>query len=61
MLLQINQLASRIGKSKTEKDIITSNIILLFDRFLSDKDAIGWSLNSVKKDELVEKLLYDIH
>lgn len=61
MLLEIDHISRGITKSKTEKDTVISNTILLIDRFLKDRDAISWSLNSVKKDELYKKLISDIH
>jgi len=61
ILLELNQLSKSISKNRTEKTLLISNIILLFDHFLKERDAIGWSLNSVKKDELYKKLLSDIH
>lgn len=60
ILLEVNQLSKSISKNKIEKTLLISNIILLFDRFLVERDAIGWSLNSAKKDELYKKLLSDI-
>ena len=60
ILNELNQLSKSISKNKAEKALLISNIIMLFDRFLVKRDAIGWSLNSVKKDELYKKLLSDI-
>ncbi|MFZ4263845.1 BfmA/BtgA family mobilization protein [Sphingobacterium sp. HJSM2_6] len=60
ILLEVNQLSKSISKNKTDKAIVISNIIMLLDHFLKERDAIGWSLNSAKKDELYKKLLSDI-
>jgi len=56
----LNKLSQEIASMKSNKAILISNIVHLFDRFLKERDAIGWSLNSVKKDELYKKLLSDI-
>ncbi|MFZ4263808.1 BfmA/BtgA family mobilization protein [Sphingobacterium sp. HJSM2_6] len=61
ILQEVNYISKGISKNKTDKAILISNIIMLFDRFLKVRDAIGWSLNSAKKDELYKKLISDIH
>ncbi|MFZ4263648.1 BfmA/BtgA family mobilization protein [Sphingobacterium sp. HJSM2_6] len=61
ILNEVNQLSKSISKNKTEKTLLISNIIILLDRFLKERDAIGWNLNSVKKNELYKKLISDIH
>ena len=52
ILLEVNQLSKSISNNRTEKALLISNIIVLFDHFLKERDAIGWSVNSVKKENL---------
>lgn len=57
----MDSLNRQLDSEKIKKTVLITNAVQLVDNFLKDRDAIGWSLNSAKKDELYKKLLYDIH
>ena len=57
----LDSLNRQLDSEKIKKSVLIANAVQLVDSFLKERDAIGWSLNSAKKDELYKKLLFDIH
>lgn len=61
MYQAMGSLNRQLDSEKIKKSVLITNVVQLVDRFLKERDAIGWSLNSAKKDELYKKLISDIH
>lgn len=57
----LDTLNQQLNSEKIKRSVLITNAVNLVDSFLKERDAIGWSLNSIKKDELYKKLISDIH
>ncbi|MFZ4263773.1 BfmA/BtgA family mobilization protein [Sphingobacterium sp. HJSM2_6] len=57
----LDSLNRQLDSEKIKKSVLITNAVQLVDSFLKERDALGWSLNSVKKNELYKKLIADIH
>ncbi|NGM74266.1 BfmA/BtgA family mobilization protein [Sphingobacterium sp. SGL-16] len=57
----LDSLNRQLDSEKIKKSVLIANAIKLVDNFLKDRDAIGWSMSSAKKEELYKKLISDLH
>ena len=57
---EVSSVKRQLDSEKIKKSVLIANTIKLVDNFLKERDAIGWSLSSAKKDELYKKLISDI-
>ena len=57
----VDSVKRQLDSEKIKKSVLTANTIKLVENFLKERDAIGWSLNSVKKDELYKKLISELN
>ncbi|WP_156307941.1 BfmA/BtgA family mobilization protein [Sphingobacterium endophyticum] len=57
----LDSLNRQLDSEKIKKSVLITNAVNLVSSFLKERDAIGWSLNSAKKDELYKKLISDIY
>lgn len=57
----VSSVKRQLDSEKIKKSVLIANAIKLVDNFLKDRDAIGWSMSSAKKEELYKKLISDLH
>lgn len=57
----MDSLNRQLDSEKIKKSVLITNAVQLVENFLKDRDAIGWSMSSAKKDELYKKLISDLH